>query len=63
VTGVWTGDEAIFWGGRRIVSPNPHAEIFGSGGRYDPATDTWAPTFTDASPGARKEHTALWTGA
>ena len=32
----------------------------GSGGRYDPATDTWAPVSTlSAPPGG----TALWTGS
>jgi hypothetical protein len=34
-----------------------------SGGRYDPATDTWAATTTTGAPSARLEHTAVWTGS
>jgi hypothetical protein len=35
-----------------------------TGGRYDPATDSWAATpFTGASvPSGRWYHTAVWTG-
>jgi len=59
-TAVWTGSEMIVWGGI--------ANIFSSfrlntGGRYDPAADSWLPTSTGAGvPWARQEHTALWTG-
>jgi hypothetical protein len=58
-TAIWTGTEMIIWGGRTNV-----------GGRYNPLTDTWtatrvAPTTTggtDGAPGAREDHTAIWTG-
>jgi hypothetical protein len=33
-----------------------------TGGRYDPATDTWAATSTVNAPSARIYHTAVWTG-
>ena len=34
-----------------------------SGGRYDPAGNSWVPTANSQSPLARHDHTALWTGA
>ncbi len=56
-TAVWTGTEMIVWGGMNSTSRPP------SGGRYDPATDTWTPTSTGANvPAARDAHTAVWTG-
>jgi len=55
-TSIWTGTEMIVWGGIAGVS-------FNTGGRYDPSTDTWAPTSTGANvPAARHWHTAVWTG-
>ncbi|PYK63550.1 MAG: hypothetical protein DME50_17330, partial [Verrucomicrobia bacterium] len=33
-----------------------------TGGRYDPATDTWAATNLNNAPPARDFHTAVWTG-
>src|SRR5262249_19290751 len=32
-----------------------------TGGRYDPATDTWRAISTDGAPSARTSHTAVWT--
>ena len=55
-TAVWTGTEMIVWGGN--LSPNRS----NTGGRYDPATDTWAATSLDGAPSARSSHTAVWTG-
>jgi hypothetical protein len=52
----------IVWGGlklevSRFVDVN-------TGGRYDPATDSWAPTSTGAgTPSARHQHAAVWTGS
>jgi hypothetical protein len=34
-----------------------------TGGRYDPATDSWRPTSTLNAPSARSSHTAVWTGS
>ena len=55
-TAVWTGSEMIIWGGEANNS------IVNSGGRYDPATDTWASINTSGAPTARARHTAVWTG-
>jgi hypothetical protein len=48
----------IVWGGTgQFLSLN-------TGGRYDPATDSWSPTSTGANlPATRYRHTAVWTGA
>jgi N-acetylneuraminic acid mutarotase len=60
-TAVWTGTEMIVWGG---CGPLPeHSCQINSGGRYNPATDTWAATATAGSPQARIDHTAVWTGS
>jgi hypothetical protein len=59
VTAVWTGTEAIFWGGE----PDGNPFEPGTGGRYDPATDSWIPTSTMNAATNRYGHTAVWTGA
>jgi hypothetical protein len=55
-TAVWTGSEMIVWGGRSDIG------MLRSGGRYDPATDSWTAVETDGSPPMRDAHTAVWTG-
>ena len=57
-TAVWTGSEMIVWGG----GTNAPVLATNTGGRYDPALDTWAPTSTVNAPVARQDHTAVWTG-
>ena len=60
-TVVWTGSEMIVWGG--VGGPcNPFCTPFNTGGRYNPATDTWTATSTTNAPSARYNHTAVWTG-
>jgi N-acetylneuraminic acid mutarotase len=54
-TAVWTGSEMIIWGGRNGTS------YLGTGGRYNPTTDSWTQTRT-APIGGRDGHTAVWTG-
>jgi len=61
-TTVWTGAEMIVWGGW-----DGSAVAYNSGGRFDPATDSW--TFSSLTngagsdvPSARFRHTAVWTG-
>jgi N-acetylneuraminic acid mutarotase len=54
---VWTSSEMIVWGGFDFTIPN----YFDSGGRYDPAMDTWTATSTTNAPSARVRHTAVWT--
>jgi hypothetical protein len=61
-TAVWTGSEMIVWGGIGAVG------YLSTGGRYDPATDSWiASSLTNGSganaPTARFSHTAIWTGS
>src|SRR4029453_1160480 len=51
-TAVWTGTEMIVWGG----STYPFG-IFNTGGRYNPATDSWTATSTVNVPAARYSHT------
>ncbi len=59
-TAVWTGTEMIIWGGLGSASMG----FSNTGGRYDPATDTWTPTSVASNvPTARGLHTAVWTGA
>jgi len=59
---VWTGTEMIVWGG--IVDLSGFGIPANSGGRYNPASNTWgaAPSMLDA-PGARSGHSAIWTGS
>src|SRR5206468_698464 len=59
-TAVWTGSEMIVWGG---LNGGNTPNWLQSGGRYDPATDSWTPTSTGANvPAARYGHSAVWTG-
>jgi N-acetylneuraminic acid mutarotase len=46
----------IVWGGSDAIG------ILRSGGRYDPASNTWASTNALTAPLGRVEHTAVWTG-
>jgi len=57
-TAVWTGSEMIVWGGT-----NGYTTPMSTGGRYNPATDTWTPTSCGSNaPSARSFHSAIWTG-
>src|SRR5262245_17799288 len=58
-TALWTGTEMIVWGGSVQGNLVPG---WGTGGRYNPATDTWTPTRDAGAPSARYAHTAVWTG-
>ncbi len=53
---VWTGTEMIAWGGLA------GSIALNTGGRYNPATDTWTITSTKNAPTGRYYHSALWTG-
>jgi hypothetical protein len=52
-TAVWTGTEAIVWGGTPLTR---------AGGRYNPATNSWLPTSAIGAPVGRTGHSAIWTG-
>jgi N-acetylneuraminic acid mutarotase len=55
-TAVWTGSEMIVWGGENNIA------LFGTGGRYNPSTDTWTATSIINNPTPRSGHTTVWTG-
>jgi N-acetylneuraminic acid mutarotase len=57
-TAVWTGSEMIVWGGAGENYPF----YLNTGGRYDPATDSWTPITINGAPAPRSVHTAVWTG-
>lgn len=61
-SGIWTGTEMIVWGGCASYSTGSCLTHVGSGGRYNPTTDTWLPVATSGAPAARFYHTAVWTG-
>jgi len=48
----------IVWGGQGGVTG-----ILNTGGRYNPATDSWTATSTTNAPEARYYHTAVWAGS
>lgn len=58
---VWTGTEMIIWGGYNSSSYDGN-DFLQSGGRYNPATDTWAVTNLTNAPLGRRSHKAVWTG-
>ncbi|MEJ2142633.1 MAG: galactose oxidase, partial [Gammaproteobacteria bacterium] len=39
------------------------SNYYNTGGRYDPATDSWQTTATSDAPTGRIGHTAVWTGS
>jgi hypothetical protein len=55
----WTGSEMIVWGG----SSENGQPYFGTGGRYDPASDTWAAVSEVGAPTPRLYPAAVWTGS
>ena len=56
---IWTGTRMLIWGGWKGTGPSG----LDTGGRYDPATDSWLATSVIAVPSARNKHTAVWTGS
>jgi N-acetylneuraminic acid mutarotase len=54
---VWTGKEAIVWGG------GSEGKFFGHGFRLDPDAKTRRALATDGAPSARWTHAAVWTGS
>jgi len=59
-TAVWTGSEMVVWGG---ANRNCDACNLNTGGRYDPATDSWRPVSQVNAPSPRRFATAIWTGS
>ena len=59
---IWTGREMIVWGGRDWSSNATENNPLITGGRYDPATDTWQATSTVNAPASLGAAQAVWTG-
>jgi hypothetical protein len=61
---VWTGSEMIIWGGcRENSSGNQNCNIgLNSGGRYNPATNSWQPTSLSNAPATRNYPELVWAG-
>jgi N-acetylneuraminic acid mutarotase len=57
-TAIWNGSVMIVWGGRS----DGLTEAFNTGGRYNPATDSWSPTNVADAPPPRYDHTAVLAG-
>ena len=57
-TAVWTGTEMIVWGGWTGLG----SLVTDTGGRYNPATDSWNTVTQIGAATARYKHTAVWTG-
>jgi N-acetylneuraminic acid mutarotase len=57
---VWTGNEMIVWGGGD--PSGAHSGYLDSGGRYDPATDSWTEMTPQSAPAPRSGQTTIWTG-
>jgi N-acetylneuraminic acid mutarotase len=54
---VWTGQEAILWGGVNGIVGNA------SGARYNPSTNTWTPMTVNNAPPGRANPAVAWTGS
>ena len=57
-TAVWTGSEMIVWGGNVLSGP----EQYPRGGRYKPATNSWAPVTRTGAPECADDMLSAWTG-
>ncbi len=66
LTAVWTGREMLVWGGYQDAQSRyqgAHSDAhLNSGGRYDPASDTWKPITTKGAPSRRSFNSVVWTG-
>ncbi|MDH4452720.1 MAG: hypothetical protein QE570_06040 [Verrucomicrobiota bacterium] len=57
---VWTGSEMIVWGGSTGTGGTAHSN---TGGRFNPATNSWTAMTTIGAPAARSGHAIVWTGS
>ncbi|MBI4822157.1 MAG: hypothetical protein HY791_38215 [Deltaproteobacteria bacterium] len=55
--GVWTGSEALIWGGLT------GGDYTNAGARFDPLAGTWEVMSTDGAPSPRAQATLTWCGA
>ncbi len=56
---VWTGSEMIVWGGFNYSVPGTWYQ---SGGRYNPASNSWRSTSLTNAPSPRSNAAAVWSG-
>jgi N-acetylneuraminic acid mutarotase len=61
-TVIWDGSEIIFWGGHGWDRSIGAFVDTNTGGRYDPATDSWGAMNSDGAP-TLSEHSAVFTGS
>jgi hypothetical protein len=59
---VWTGTRMVVWGGYTTTASTGADFGTRSGGRYDPAADTWAPITLTGAPSTRYYQSGVWTG-
>ena len=59
---VWTGNEALIFGGRTNIYDSTGRYTVNSGVRYYPQTDSWAGMTSAQAPSRRQSHAAVWTG-
>lgn len=57
--GVWTGSQALIWGG----STGSPGTYYNDGALYDPVKDRWSPMPMARAPLARDTNIAIWTGS
>src|SRR5262249_36737564 len=57
-TMVWTGSDAIVWGGLDSTGAGPS----NAGNRYQAAKDQWTPSSAVNAPSRRASQLAVWTG-
>ena len=57
--GVWTGDELVVWGGLMEGG----SRSCGTGGRYNPQTNSWRPLPENGAPASSRGLSAVWTGS
>ena len=54
----WTGDRLLVWGGATL----PSGPYVATGGRYNPALNSWSAISTQNAPSPRIPGPAVWTG-
>jgi N-acetylneuraminic acid mutarotase len=58
---VWTGSQLVVWGGATFDANG--WTLYQTGGRYDPASNTWTATSTTGAPVGRLFFASVWTGS
>ena len=62
-TAVWANGVFLVWGGYSLTGTAPMTTHYhNTGGRYNPANDTWLPMPAANTPAGRYGHRTVWTG-